>query len=730
MVTAPRSALKILLVIFVLMSNFLLVSHPVFAQAATAAPTPPTGPQYTNTDNWIQDPIVTEVGKNAERSRQLLSWVFSHAPSYRVPAIAQMWAVSRNIAYVFVIITIIGLAVSLVLSRRNIGPTFSGVSLGYDLNINLISIFLRVAGVVAFITFSYLLVLGLIQFADILMRFFIENVGGCDLFNIRFAAQGSGCLRPGDPAYQQMIMEMEKNYTDFVGFRNTNVNNLEMVNTSIFVIKTTTLTYNVMSTILILRQVILWFLLIASPFLALLLPFILIRNTGWIWIGTFLQWLFYGPLVALFTTALSKIWKSGVPFNFDFSRINTAIGQVYPTSINILYGGPAQALSPTNTSNYVDTYAEYMIGLVMLWAAMLLPWFLLRIFRDYCCDVLKQNRAALMQIADKIRGGFPPSPTPAPTQSTGTDLYKELPFRKQVVQEEYLTKERVIERINEKNVENVRTEDISRAFNLNVQSLKDIAHIETNRESRREVETVLNNLRNPVAVTTPAERRQFETIKQEFTERAVKGDQVAQNVVQAANPVTTQIIRAATPLPTKDLREALLKKGPVVLPQAGRLPGKTKATVSLQDYEDVKSMWLNHYRQSETPLSEKIRSREDWLEADVKGLTNALNLLTSASKENREKGHEQVADILPFLLLGGFSEIETITYLKAKLEAAKQIQTELEQVETARRQGQEDNQEKVEVTPKEEEKHEKTMTTAAEQALKPEETTEKTKTDI
>ncbi len=30
-----------------------------------------------------------------------------------------------------------------------------------------------------------------------------------------------------------------------------------------------------------------------------------------------------------------------------------------------------------------------------------------------------------------------------------------------------------------------------------------------------------------------------------------------------------------------------------------------------------------------------------------------------------------MANILPFLLLGGFSDLETVTYLKAKLEAAK-----------------------------------------------------------
>ena len=36
---------------------------------------------------------------------------------------------------------------------------------------------------------------------------------------------------------------------------------------------------------------------------------------------------------------------------------------------------------------------------------------------------------------------------------------------------------------------------------------------------------------------------------------------------------------------------------------------------------------------------------------------------------------DRVANILPFLLLGGFSKAEVISYLKAKLEAAKQVLT-------------------------------------------------------
>src|SRR3989338_4167932 len=343
------------------------LQNPIFAQTPT--PSIPVLPG-TNTATWEFDPTVTETGKNADRARQLLWWLFQHPGIHTAPVLVQIWAITRNIVLVFVVLVIVAFGLSLILGRRrgSIGPFFSGVgSPVYGVNIP--AIIFRIASMLLYVMFSYIFIIALIQTSDILMRFFIETVCGKDLFNIIFSGAGN----------------TEANYITFVGYRDINPLNLEMVNTSLLFIKMTSLTYNVMSTILILRTIILWFLLIVAPFLALLMPFVFIRNVGWIWIGVFLQWLFYGPLFALFLASLTKIWVQGIPYSFDFSRVNRPSGQVYRTAINILWGGPAQTLSPGNSANYVDTYAEYFIALVMLWACIILPWLLLRIFRDYCC---------------------------------------------------------------------------------------------------------------------------------------------------------------------------------------------------------------------------------------------------------------------------------------------------------------------------------------------------------
>src|SRR3989344_8173568 len=246
---------------------------PIFAQTPTQVPLP-----TSNTATWEFEPIVTQVGKNADRARQLLWWLFQHPGIHTAPVIAQIWAFIRNIVLVFVVLVIIAFGISLILGRRrgNVGPVFSGItSPVFGLNVPIILI--RIAALLIYVMFSYVIIVAFIQTSDIIMRFFIEAVGGKDLFNIIFAGAGN----------------TEANYITFVGYRDINPLSLEMVNTSLFYIRATTFTYNVMSTILVLRTVILWFLLIIAPFLALLMPFVFIRNTGWIWIGVFFQWLFY-----------------------------------------------------------------------------------------------------------------------------------------------------------------------------------------------------------------------------------------------------------------------------------------------------------------------------------------------------------------------------------------------------------------------------------------------------
>lgn len=684
------------------------------AQGLGNGTTPTPAPGSAGISNWVYSPEVTEVGKNADRARQLLFWVMSHPPVYSAPVISEMWAVTRNVAYAFVVLTIIMFAVGFVMAQRR-GGSFNGISLGGGGGFG--SIIFKLAVILLYITFSYILVLLIIQLSEVIMRFFIERVGGSDLFNIVFA---------GD-SYQNT----DKNYTDFRGFWDTNPNNYEMRNTSLFFVKLTSITYNVMAIMLILRHVILWFLLIISPFLALLMPFIFIRNTGWIWIGVFFQWIFYGPLFAVFLAALAKIWKAGIPYGFDYSRVERMVSgadaPVYPTSINILWGGPAQVLRFHNSANYVDTYAEYVISLIMLWTATFLPWLLLRIFRDYCCEILAQNQATLVQILDKVRGLGTPPPPPKPTpvnvsgQMMGTNI--DLPFRNAIEQPQKAFLSKLA------NIQQAQTREIAQALNFSIASIQDIAEYDMNQNRQSQTRSNLDSLRNPASLADTQMREQFSSIKGELMARAARGDNLARRVVSAAERRSSDVFRSqsstsvrtmTTPdvaktvgvpeatvktvlqsvplmgVPSVHTIQAVSQKTGVPVgkvnqilaasrPQAvaGR-PVSDAPSVSVDDYEEVKSMWLSHYKDSDVPVSENIKDRHQWLEEDVKKLTNVLNMVTSVDAGMKQKGIEEVGAILPFLLLGGFSEVETVMYLKAKLAAAQQTLTELEAVEKAK----------------------------------------------
>src|SRR3990167_7572095 len=310
---------------------------------------------------------------------------------------------------------------------------------------------------------------------------------------------------------------------------NLNVELLDSVKTSKFMVNFTNMTYYMIGIMFILRKVLLWLILFVAPFLALMMPFVFIRNIGWIWIGVFFQWVFYGPLFGLFLGGLASIWgsPSHIPFNFDFSRTNKMEGFIYPTTINILYGGPAQKLELLNSSNYTDTFAEYIIALIMLWAVTFFPWWLLRIFRDYCCEGILAMKNILMSIYDQMRGAppaAPPGPVPAPAGLT-TDTALKLPKEQEV---------RVVARLETiEEIKKTRTEDISRSLQFSVSHLTDIARFETNKQQHETVSRNINYLQNPMKAETPTERQKYMNIRSELFSRAVKEDKTAKQVLSS-----------------------------------------------------------------------------------------------------------------------------------------------------------------------------------------------------
>lgn len=522
--------MKKFLFLFIFLFYLAIPLNKAYAQATPTPPYDPclgswcpliTGVTYTCAANyydwvrnksqnlWVSDPDVTALGKAGERSRQFLYWTLTHRSIDDHPVILAVWSFAKNIVYFFLLIIAAIFGLGIIIGQRA----------NFNLKIEVWPLILKIILLLLYVTFSARIVLLVIQLSDTMMLFFIERLGVKNLFNIFFLSAQGGSV----------ILDSETAYKTFKGCSNLNVELLDSVKTSKFMVNFTNMTYYMVGIMFILRKVILWLLLFVSPFLALLIPFVFIRNVGWIWIGVFFQWVFYGPLFGLFLGGLAAIWgsQSHIPYNFDFSRANKMEGFIYPTTINILYGGPAQKLELLNSANYADTYAEYIIALVMLWAVTIFPWWLLRIFRDYCCEGIYATKNILLSMYDQMRGG-PPSlgPVPVPTPgglSTGSAI-------KMPKEEEMRTVSR-FETTEE--IKKIRTEDISRSLQLSATKLTDIARFETNKQNQETITKNINFLQNPMKAETPSERQKYMNIRSELFSRAVKEDKTAKQILSS-----------------------------------------------------------------------------------------------------------------------------------------------------------------------------------------------------
>ncbi|MFH0979507.1 MAG: hypothetical protein V1803_01005, partial [Candidatus Roizmanbacteria bacterium] len=672
-------------------------------------------------------------------------------------ALLKVWSTARNLSYFFVILTAALLGLGIIIGQRT----------NFDTGVKVWPSVIKILTSILYISFSATIVISIIQLSDVIMKFFIENLGGKDLFNIYFNG-----------------ISQESNYL-FYGIKDLNIGAQESVKTQLFVLKLTEITYYLLGGMLILRKIILWFLLFVSPFLPLLFSFSLIKNVGWIWVGVFFQWVFYGPLFALFLGALATIWKAGIPFIFDFSRSNTAVGYIYPTATNILWGGPAQKLTTLNNINYVDPYAEYIITLIMLWAVTFFPWWLLRNFRDYCCDGINAVKNLLLSNFGPGRSGGSTSPSFSPANIT-TNLGAALKIQREV---ETSMKTR-IETVEE--IKKAKTEEIVHSLDMRATKITDVARLETNKTTNETINKNINYLKNPTQAATTSERQRYMNIRVELSSRAAKADPLAGRIVSSvfAPPLeqsknraaiittlpkmvpVTEVVSIKVKLPVQKVQQVsssvanyistnpslvsdIAKKTSVeegktqqiinLFHQSIDAPpntivkkiateikiDKTKVvavikeysavvktdlkiaetvaseqnlkpqevqdivaaqeplvsepeknieqtvaipqTVSIDEYEQVKKMWVDQYEKGEVPITENIKTRDAWVEKDAVFITNTLNKLLSENQELKHEGLDEVGYILPIFMVNSFNGEQLVAYLKAKVEAAKMV---------------------------------------------------------
>lgn len=721
--------LRKLLISFIITAVFVSSTVcPVFAQGPSA-PAPGAGTTLSQEDpgsqeiigeggseaaRWQSDPEVTFTGKLAVRSEDVLDWLIENYQWSNIGSTAtpfdKLWEFVRNTVF-----AILGLFIL-------VGAFLMIITRGRSLTVK--RLIVRFVMVLILVIFSFSIVRTVYALTDIVQGFFI----------IMPRAQGDPT-----PISTEDLLNVAFPYADFKGFRKIGPEYNESAITSLLLIKITAATYYTMFIILIIRKVILWFFILVSPIFPLLLFFKPIRNTAKIWVGEFFRWVLYAPLFAVFLRGLVEIWKfgvdpvnapnaTGVPLDFSTTTAGTVASVVYPTAINILLGGPGQIVIGANNVNFRDTFVLYLVALLMLWMVIILPWILLRIFLDYFngsnigeSNLVKFLARNGMPPPGRYRGGgsYPQSGVPTPPDSPppgSAGMAKSIPLtrfkhtpvaemqesirQETIRQQETAFQQGIASRSalssasssayssgrigtlntnvaniqtgalyasNLLNISDAQSQQIVEALGvagLTIPTLRDIARYETAsmqksgpaKEEFNRATEALARVGGNSPLTSPAEQQKFSAIKERLITESKKGNAVAKSVVSAASPVVTG----------------------AALPETNQVQ-----QVNLEDYEEVKETWEDNYRKLEPPTNSdgRPKSRSEWLKQEIKDIPVVIDLLLSGDPAHIEQGKQMVSKILPFLLLGGFSNTEIVSYLKAKLEAAKSVLKEVLQVE-------------------------------------------------
>lgn len=519
--------------------------------------------QTTPDSRWVIDPEVTFIGKNARRSGDFLNWTLKNYNWVCVKKIndrqcddsnnpiAKYW--SLIVLYIVVpLLFVVILATSIVII----------VTRGKSLTI--MRFIPRFIAVVLLIVFSYSLLQFLYQFTDLIQGFFLRS-------NIANACPPE-CISDKDLLY------VGWDYTNFVGLRLLGDKYAESAFISLLLTKLTALTYFVMVFLLLVRKIILWFFIIVSPIFPILLLYYPVRNTGKIWIGEFFRWLLYAPLFAIFLNGLVYLWRNQIPLVFGNPNIGNATKIEYPTAVNILLGGPKQYVTPTNSVNLVETFALYVVSLIMLWIVILLPWILLQIFLDYAQNFAPGDTAVMKTLVNLATshpsgggGSKPPSSTgsamsmpftkkfsiPTNLQPGPTGAAREINAQGATInanQSRATIATANVATANIADIANVNAKTLQLA-NLKLPSMRDIAKFDiavTSQDQSKLQEVNLSaqslaQIANPIVVTNTVDRERITEIREKIVQQSQKGNRVASSILNGANASSRSIAQVANP---------------------------------------------------------------------------------------------------------------------------------------------------------------------------------------
>ncbi len=644
---------------------------------------PTTGSSAASQSIWVIDPEVTFIGKNAARAGLFLDWTLKNYNWVCVNRvtdrqcddsnnpIAQYW--SLIVLYIVVpLLFVVILATSMVII----------ITRGKSLTI--MRFIPRFVAVVLLIVFSYSLLQFFYQFTDLIQGFFLRS-------NIN-----NPC--PPDCISQKDLLYVGWDYRTFVGLRLLGDQYAESAFISLLLTKLTALTYFVMVFLLLVRKIILWFFIIVSPIFPILLLYYPVRNTAKIWIGEFFRWLLYAPLFAIFLNGLVYLWKNQIPLVFVNSNIGNASQIVFPTAVNILLGGPRQFVTPTNSVNLIETFALYVVSLIMLWIVILLPWILLQIFLDYASNFAPGDTAVMKTLVNMASTNKQPPGGGGKSESPGGAAIA-LPFAKKFAIPKDLGPgpAGAAKELNVQNMQatfaqptsiplaNINSATVNAqvlsAANVKVPSLRDIAKYDAalmSRDQSKQQETTrmtqtLERIANPVSVTNTVERDRYVEIHENISTNNEKGNLLANSIMNAAS-VTA---KRNTQVSNQQMRESLKQ---MANPSLANVTNRDKMTklngMLVKESQGAKTTEKSQLAQSILKVSDKTSDKEiEKIQGQLSQVSNThLGKSVSTTVQQQAQATSSIKNVLSQMANPGSvthtADKQAVTKLKATLEKA------------------------------------------------------------
>jgi len=217
--------------------------------------------------------------------------------------------------------------------------------------------------------------------------------------------------------------------------------------------------------------------------------------------------------------------------------------------------------------------------------------------------------------------------------------------------------------ITNTSVSSVQKQQAPQTFVSSMLSASQIGGTQTSSQNRQQqvinIEQSLTKLARPETLTVPAEKEKFMQIKEQLLKEKEKGNVLASSILETSEKVANKDVaidektKAENEIIDKLLeQEQKSKQTTTTFGQATAFVQKTQTLpsvnriqqVSLEDYEQVRSLWTENYQTVEPPkdLSGRQFERREWIKNDIDKITQAIALINSIEPERVDQGMNMV----------------------------------------------------------------------------------------